>query len=58
MAQVVQCDVCNNVCKTNEATNVLAYSITPSYTRGKNLVNLDICPACFNRLKEVLKIDK
>ena len=56
MAAVTMCDVCNNVCKNDEAKFVKVFNCNKSGDTTCTLLCLDVCPECYNRLKKLLKV--
>ena len=58
MAQVVQCDVCEQVCKAEDAHIVDIVAMRATYVRGNRESTQDVCPECYKKVLEVLKIVK
>lgn len=58
MAHVIQCDACGRVCKAEDAHIIDIIVMRASCCRGNRESTQDICPECYKKVKEVLKIDK
>ena len=56
MASVTQCDVCKNVVRHNEAKDVRINRLTASNGMGSLLHEVELCPACYDKLCIFLKV--
>ena len=57
MAAVTMCDVCNNVCKNEEAKFVKVFKCDKSGATTSNIHGLDLCPECYNRFTKLLRVE-
>lgn len=57
MASITMCDVCKNVVKHEESKYVEVYSVRKDNCTGTKIHSLEVCPACYEKLCAVLKIE-
>lgn len=58
MARIVECDACKKTCACEKAYKVQVCKINAAYTKGGKLFEVDVCPDCYEHVKEVLRRDK
>ena len=54
MANVIQCDVCGNVCKTAESKYLKVNCVTEDNKLGKDCFTKDLCPVCYEKLAKLM----
>lgn len=57
MASVTQCDVCGKVVKHHESKYVRINRKLSGDAIGQELRALDVCPECYVKLCELLKVE-
>lgn len=56
MASMSMCDVCGQVVKHTDAKFVKLYNEKPTGAVGSIIATAEVCPECYEKLAEVLKI--
>lgn len=57
MASVMQCDVCSNIIKYQEAVFVRINKVTSGGIIGQEIHRLDMCPECYAKLCVLLNVE-
>lgn len=58
MATVTKCDSCGNICTHEESKYIELFNVLKNDAKGPVIARMEICPNCYNKLKEVLAIDE
>jgi predicted PP-loop superfamily ATPase len=55
MANVIQCDVCENICKQGEAMLLTIQELDTLYKAGCVVGRFHLCPECHEKVKKFIK---